>query len=60
MAGQHKCLAVKALTKTLKNGAYAAGNAVRENGGTLAELSMYKYAMTSCPCIFMHDGIARL
>lgn len=44
MAGQHKCLAVKALTKTLKNGAYAAGNAVRPNGGTLAELRPCKYA----------------
>ena len=40
MAGQHKCLAVKELTKTLKNGAYAAENAVRENGGTLAELRL--------------------
>ena len=40
MAGQHKRLAVKVLTKTLKNGAYAAGNAVRPNGGTLAELRL--------------------
>lgn len=40
MAGQHKCLAVKALTKTLKNGAYATENAVMENGGTLAELRL--------------------
>ena len=40
MAGQHKCLAVKALTKTPKNRAYAAENAVRENGGTLAELRL--------------------
>ena len=37
---QHKRLTVKALTKTLKNGAYAAENAVRENGGTLAELRL--------------------
>ena len=40
MTKHHKCLTVKALTKTLKNGAYAAENAVRENGGTLAELRL--------------------
>ena len=40
MTKQHKCLTVKALTKTPENGAYAAENAVRENGGTLAELRL--------------------
>ncbi len=39
---------------------YTAGQSCGDNGGTLAELTMNRYAMTSCRCIFIHNGIARL